>query len=214
LLPPAHTYQHALAYLLRAGNLKVPASRYGTHTTDCAPVAYAVARIVAADKDEPLTADALEHAMGLVVNNHDDPFNVIREHGTDAERELIADLIEEVQREDWIADARRLGREAGRNVASWAADGNTSDEHRRNVLALMESGDPEGDHYLPPRPNLSGEESTPDAIYREVTGRDEVDTDEDIHLRDAFADAWEEGASDVFELECERVLRAGLADAE
>jgi len=59
-----------------------------------------------------MTADDLEHAMGLVVNNHDDPLNLIRAHGTDTERELIADLIEEAQREEWIADARDLGREA------------------------------------------------------------------------------------------------------
>ena len=117
-------------------------------------------------------------------------------------------------REDWIAETRDLGREAGRNAASWAADGNTTDEHRRTVLALMEAGDPEADIYLPQRPHLSGDEQTPDCVYREVTGRDEIDTAEDIKLRDALAEAWEEGARDVFELECERVLHAGLADTD
>jgi hypothetical protein len=167
---------------------------------------------VAAERGEPLTADDLEHAMGLVVNNHDDPLSLIREHGKDTERELIADLIEEAQRADWIAEARDLGRDAGRNAASWAADGNTTDQHRRTVLALMESGDPEADVYLPQRPHLSGDEPTPDCVYREVTGRDEIDTAEDISLRDALAEAWQEGARDVFELECERVLHAGLPD--
>jgi hypothetical protein len=106
-----------------------------------------------------------------------------------------------------------LGCEAGRNAASWAADGNTTDEHRRNVLALMESG-PESDNHLPRRPSLSGDDPTPASIYRDVTGRDEIDTDDDIVLRDALAEAWEEGARDVFEQECERVLRAGLSDTD
>lgn len=207
-----HTQSQAVAYLTRDGNLLVPASRYGMDTIQCAPIAYLVARIVAADRDTPLTRDDLEHAMALVVNNHDDPLTLIRQHGTDAEQQLLADLIERAQIEDWIAEARDLGRDAGRNAASWAADGNTTDEHRRNVLALMEAGDPEADHYLPDRPHLYGDDPTPTSIYLEVTGRDDTDAD-DVNVRDSLAEAWEDGARDVFELECERELHAGLSDA-
>lgn len=211
--PQVHTLAQAISYLTSEGNLKVPASRYGTDTLQCAPIAYVVARIIAADTDSTLTGADLEHAMALVVNNHDDPLTVIRKHGTDAEHELLADLIEQAQVEDWIAEARDLGRDAGRDAASWAADGNTTDEHRRNVLALMEAGDPEADNYLPDRPHLYGEDPTPASIYLEVTGRDEIGAD-DSKLRDSLAEAWEDGARDVFELECERELRAGLSDTD
>lgn len=71
----------AIAYLNRHGNLGVPCSRYGHDTYDCSPVAYRVAYLVARETGEPITPDGLEHAMGLVVNDHDDPAHMVRQYG-------------------------------------------------------------------------------------------------------------------------------------
>lgn len=84
------TLAEALDYLEEDPG-KVPCSRYGFDSASCAPVAYAVARIVAEETGEPLTHEALDHAMSLVVNDHDDPAYLVREYGTDQERELLED---------------------------------------------------------------------------------------------------------------------------
>jgi hypothetical protein len=56
-------------------------SRYGATSEDCAPVAWRVAYLVACAQGEPITFDGLDHAMGLVVNGHDDVAYVIRNYG-------------------------------------------------------------------------------------------------------------------------------------
>lgn len=65
-------YDQAITYLTADGNLRVPCSRYGRDTAECAPVAYEVAQYVCDEVGEPLEARDLDHAMGLVVNDHDD----------------------------------------------------------------------------------------------------------------------------------------------
>jgi hypothetical protein len=40
-----------------------------------------------------VTTANLENIMGLVVNDHDDPFTLVRDHGSPAQRALIEDLI-------------------------------------------------------------------------------------------------------------------------
>jgi hypothetical protein len=59
----------------------VPCSRYGNNTEDCAPVAWRLAYIIAREEGEPITTDDLDHAMGLVVNDHDDVAYIIRNYG-------------------------------------------------------------------------------------------------------------------------------------
>src|SRR5215211_8528361 len=61
-----------IAFLLREGNLRVPCSRYGFDSESCAPVAWELAAVVADSTGEPIDADALDYAIGLVVNDHDD----------------------------------------------------------------------------------------------------------------------------------------------
>lgn len=75
------TRRVGLAYLNRDGDLRVPCSRYGSRTADCAPIAWRVAYLVARETGSPITYAALEHAMGLVVNDHDDVAYMVRNYG-------------------------------------------------------------------------------------------------------------------------------------
>lgn len=120
------------------------------------------------------------------------------------------------------AAAHALGVEAAKTAASWATDGNTSEEHYRRVLTMLEDGDPRAEEYLPARPDLSGEWAdapTVRSLYGEVTGRELPDAgDEGLSfetehgaLMDAIADAWEAGVSETFEHECERLIREAIA---
>ena len=70
-----------IAYLMEGGNLKVPASRYGSNTEECAPVAWRVAYILSRETGEPITRDSLEYAMSLVVNDHDDVAYIVNNYG-------------------------------------------------------------------------------------------------------------------------------------
>jgi hypothetical protein len=126
---------------------------------------------------------------------------------------------------DHEREAYRLGVAAAEAAASWAADGNTSDEHRRTVLAMLNDGDPMANDYLPARPNLSGEwadDPTPRSIAADVgyaTPDRDADEPIDAILADdetvqAIADAYEAGVSDTFQDACERELRAGLPDPD
>lgn len=56
-------------------------SRYGRTAADCAPVAWRLAYVITGASGEPITPDALDHAMSLVVNEHDDVAYVIRTYG-------------------------------------------------------------------------------------------------------------------------------------
>lgn len=97
------TWDHAEDFLLRDGDLRVPCSRYGSSTSDCAWVAYVVARIL--DRDAGTDPDdageeLLDYAMGLVVNDHDDVAYTIANYATDVELSYL-------RGEDWLADALR-----------------------------------------------------------------------------------------------------------
>jgi hypothetical protein len=71
------TRSDGIALLVRDGNLRVPCSRYGCDSESCAPIAWELAAAVADATGEPISADALDHAMGLVVNDHDDVATLI-----------------------------------------------------------------------------------------------------------------------------------------
>lgn len=64
----------------RAGHLWC-GSRYGVDSADCSEVAWRLAYIVARETGEPITLDALDHAMSMVVNDHDDVAYTVRTYG-------------------------------------------------------------------------------------------------------------------------------------
>lgn len=74
------TRAEGIAYLELDGGL-VPCSRYGRTSSDCAPVAWRLAYILARETGEEIDQDALDYAMGLVVNDHDDVAYIIRQYG-------------------------------------------------------------------------------------------------------------------------------------
>ena len=102
-----------------------------------------------------------------------------------------------------MRDAAFLGREAGKCAASWAFDGNTSEETYQIVKKGLDDGDPAIiDRFR--SPDLSGEFSgdpTPDMLAEEL----------DIPYGDAALDdaciAWMDAASEAFWAEIERVVR-------
>jgi hypothetical protein len=81
-----------LDYLLADGDWSVPCSRYGSCSSECAPVAIALDRIVTDATGEGGTLESLDYAMGLVVNNHDDVEYTIRAHGEPADIALLNNL--------------------------------------------------------------------------------------------------------------------------
>lgn len=64
-----------------AGWLRVPCSRYGHTSADCAAAAWRAAYLVARETGEEVTTDSLDHMMGLVVNDSDDPAYIVRQYG-------------------------------------------------------------------------------------------------------------------------------------
>jgi hypothetical protein len=63
------------------GFLRVPCSRYGSTGYGCAPVAWRLAYLLARETGEEITEESLDHAMGLVVNDHEDVAYIIRQYG-------------------------------------------------------------------------------------------------------------------------------------
>jgi hypothetical protein len=98
-LAPMDTLENITRYLCEEGNLAVPGGRYGTDTYSCAPVAAAVALIIAEANGDEVDHDNADHVMGLVVNGHDDVASLINEHaglvGLDPEDFLSDDDLEE-----------------------------------------------------------------------------------------------------------------------
>ena len=77
------TRREGIAYLTGGGEDSHLAcySRYGSRTDECAPVAWRLAFILARETGEPVCVRDLDHAMGLVVNEHDDVAYMIRHYG-------------------------------------------------------------------------------------------------------------------------------------
>lgn len=69
------TKAEAVTYLSRDGNLRVPCSRYGIDTRECAAVAWLVAKFVADESGTTITTCDLDYAMSLVVNDSRDLVN-------------------------------------------------------------------------------------------------------------------------------------------
>jgi len=64
-----------------AGWLRVPCSRYGATSAECAPVAYRYAYLVAREIGDDITPEHLDAAMSAVVNDSDDVAYIVRNYG-------------------------------------------------------------------------------------------------------------------------------------
>lgn len=62
------------------GGGAVPCSRYGRHSDECEPYAILAAAVFAECNGDDPTPDALDHYMGLVVNDHPDPATIAADH--------------------------------------------------------------------------------------------------------------------------------------
>ncbi len=118
----------------------------------------------------------------------------------------------------WIAEARKLGTEAGENAAAWWEGSNPpGPKQAQRVLDAIADGDPEIMDVLP-RPDLSGEwadEPTPRSLFEDVTGADahaEASWNWDAYHAtvDELCSAWEDGAADAVQRAVERQCRAAL----
>lgn len=103
--------------------------------------------------------------------------------------------------------ARRFGREAGHNHATWASGNNTTEDWYRKTLDGIRDGDPEVlDSFN--LPNLSGEwggDVTPQILAVSVGFHPDPDSATDDGTLSELCQAWEDSASDTFwvYLECE-----------
>jgi hypothetical protein len=88
---PPMNHDQAIELLTKDGDLRVPASRYGTCSSECAEVAWRVAQIVAEATGEPITAESLDGDMYMVVNDSDSVAELLAEYGTDDERKEWAE---------------------------------------------------------------------------------------------------------------------------
>lgn len=77
----------AIAYLTREGwELRVPCSRYGSDSDDCAPIAWRISELTQRESGEPITTDTLDGSMSWVVTDSDTVAEVLAKYGTDEER--------------------------------------------------------------------------------------------------------------------------------
>lgn len=77
----AITRREGITWLEEDGG-HVPCSRYGSCSSECAPVAWRLAYVLAREQGTlPVTREQLDYAMGLVVNDHDDVAYIIRAYG-------------------------------------------------------------------------------------------------------------------------------------
>jgi hypothetical protein len=86
------TKDQAKEFLTRDGGM-IPCSRYGRHSDDAWPFAYALAEIVRDANGDEITEERLDYYMGLVVNDHDDVESLIREHGTTEHLALLKEAL-------------------------------------------------------------------------------------------------------------------------
>jgi hypothetical protein len=102
-----------------------------------------------------------------------------------------------------MRDAASLGRDAGKCLASWAFDGNTSEETYQLIKKGLDNGDPAIiDRFR--SPDLSGEYSgdpSPGWLAQELGINDD-----DFHILDDACDAWQIAADEAFWAEIERVV--------
>jgi hypothetical protein len=105
-----------------------------------------------------------------------------------------------------IEEARRMGEERGREIASWYFDGNTTDETYAAVPRGIEDGDPEILDTLPSSP-LSGEWAG-DPLPADVLEALEVSEEDDA--ADEYLSAYEDGFSQASADEIEKTCLTHL----
>lgn len=96
---PEYDQTSAIRYLTQDGNFSVPCSRYGRNSAECAEIAYEVYRITCNETGEDNGVDSLDHAMSLVVNNHDDVAYLLAAYGP--EYGLVAEYLSDLLGENW-----------------------------------------------------------------------------------------------------------------
>ena len=112
---------------------------------------------------------------------------------------------------DILRAARRDGKTAGINAASWVFDGNTTDETYLAFLKGIDDGDPAILDSVT-TPNLSGEwagDPTPGSLADAYGLTPNNDPDGERLMAACYA--WEAAASDAFWAEIERVARRHVA---
>jgi len=112
--------------------------------------------------------------------------------------------------QEYRSAAYDRGKDEALKAASWVVDGNTSQDHIRQMVKWWDGGDPQFHDYLPKYPDLSGEFAdslTPHKLANEICGLNNCSSDDLDDLIEGFA----EGVADFFEPECVKLLRQALA---
>ena len=92
------TEEESLAYLTAPESSgKVPCSRYGRDSDECAPVAIELARIYGDNDGAGFSIDRLDSCMGWVVNDNDGVASLLNEYASAEFREANADLMAEIR---------------------------------------------------------------------------------------------------------------------
>lgn len=101
--------------------------------------------------------------------------------------------------------ARRIGREHGRNAATWVFDGNTSRETYERFARWIADGDPElWDHM--PRDGMSGE-------WADSYGRRELAKDLEVPPQRDGLDEWCDAYSEAFGFAAMREVERAVLEA-
>lgn len=109
-----------------------------------------------------------------------------------------------------LTRASEMGATAGRNLASWVFDGNTTDETYRTFLGLREDGDPLDEQFAPRSGWLSGENAddpTPQSLASDLG----IDPEDD-ELLNAACSAYEEAADGAYWAHLEATANLMMGD--
>jgi hypothetical protein len=104
-------------------------------------------------------------------------------------------------------EAEQLGREMGRNAASWCIDGNTSRETCERIVAMIDAGDP-AVYDMFREPDLSAEFADSYTLSDLAHDLGVSSTDDAL---DDYAQAWGIAAYESFWTEVERTARYQVA---
>jgi len=210
-------HEHELSDALVAGYIagycsadggRVPCSRYGRTGADMAPWCLALYRVCRDANGDELSAELVDSFLSLLVNDSDEPAELLWTHGDEAARELVRDELVATHHGPWcdddeadeacsscrderVATAEELGAEAGRAAGSWVVDGNTSSEQAAELVAMIDDCDPRFYDAMPAP--LSGEWAG--ESLREIFGH---------HPAEAECEAYEDAYRDAYEAEARR----------
>jgi hypothetical protein len=154
--------------------------------------------------EHPLTEHGRDYVANAIVENT---------NSGEPRRECIARLWLETFRDqltppdEVFESVRRAGQSAGHSSATWAFNGNTTQETLRHAIQMLDEGDPAlYDYWDAPALSVSvrySDDETPLGIAIDAGWPGE---DDDLST------AWEESAQEAFWFEFERSARAMLDD--